>query len=240
MELNILFADDLFEGGYSTYRKFWSHNFTKDIIWAEKTPRYSDDFLTPLRALTVFPHAKFVFTYRDPYEAVVSLFVHRHRSEVSLEKFQAWLQIKIEKEIQYNHCVDLLPKPSQFESHLSLALYETYIYKKCRNEITYEPLSHYFYRRSLERWKFYFGTKFSVACLSRTCIKSGRFREVLDDWMSVNPAFVTLSTEVQFQKRNLTDSVSFRNDAVKLAYAMLGSFRHELEDSFGDLCTFHC
>jgi len=186
-ELQFFSNDDLFIQGMDFYKGFFGPRKPNALIAGEKTPTYSDHPLVPHRILAMLgPHVKFIFTLRDPMEALLSLYSLRKQEKKVNVSY--WFNTLLEDQAAYEACVRKKMRHfRRIENSSPLDLFEALgradIHSaRMLDEITYvcwgrptvlrgqhERLQHYIYKENLIRWR----TIFSGQIL---CVWSDEFR----------------------------------------------------------------
>jgi len=115
-ELYFFEHDDKFIKGLDYYKGFFGSRKPGVRIAGEKTPRYSDHPLVPYRIRSMLgPKMKFVFTVRDPLEALISLFYYRKKTAAEEEhgqsfdsdvSFKDYAESLLDVQVAYSHCID--------------------------------------------------------------------------------------------------------------------------------------
>jgi len=190
-ELYFFSRDSLFHKGFDFYKGFFPLRKPNVKIAGEKTPKYSSHPLVPYRIRAMLgPKVKFIFTIRDPVEALLSLYVIRHQKKANdNETISDYFRGLLRAQKEYDECVKFamrkiiilgkgIPRMSIHETikdldwHSALTFDETALpcwrdpVKVMQNKDSgeLENLQHYIYKENLIRWHLVF-SKSQVMCV---------------------------------------------------------------------------
>ena len=159
------------------YTRFFNVSIPGDHkYFFEKTPRYSDDELVPHRINAVFNDAVAVFTYRDPVEAFVSLFFHRHRPNATVLQFELFAETSLANFARYRDCTAAVIETVSCNScnhtqnwWVGTLPVDEQVHSRCRAALMPpgDEVLQYMYSYSLPRWVRVFGTD-RVVCISHS------------------------------------------------------------------------
>jgi len=187
-ELYFFNRDHLFIKGLEYYKGFFEPRKPNVKIVGEKTPKYSSHPLVPYRIRALLgPKVKLLFTLRDPFDALLSLYRIRHGKDNS-ESVSDYFRNLLRSQKTYDDCVqDALNYVQYLSGHKPKKLHETlgqidwhaamlldeaalncyrdpHLVRLGLDEGELENLQHYIYTENILRWHAVF-SKEQVICI---------------------------------------------------------------------------
>jgi len=189
-ELYFFSRDSLFRKGFNFYKGFFPLRKPNVKIAGEKTPKYSSHPLVPYRIRAMLgPKVKFIFTIRDPLEALLSLYVLRHQRVNDNETISDYFRELLKVQREYDECVQTAMEKILFlgTERPRTSIYEIIKDLEWRTALNFEEsalhcwrdpdrlnwnkdtgelenLQHYIYKENLIRWHTVF-SKSQVMCV---------------------------------------------------------------------------
>lgn len=153
------------ERHFENYSSYFSNAVEANpnvLYLAEKTPKYHDSHVARARMRTLLDPSSTVllFTLRDPVEAHISLFFHRHASlreenRLSLDTFFDWSEGALNDYVTWSQCWSSMTRqyPCDDRGQSCLPILTT-IWDSCMKTSRYpEGISQYKYSRNLPAWE---------------------------------------------------------------------------------------